>query len=612
MQNVPGAADTKHADRAGGGAVHRGGAAAPAFAFPGAASGQAHFQLAVVCVAVFCLAAIGILCVPLVLPVGPLYWDTFIYYDAIGRIETGQLPGIDFLAPAGPLEYFLAWLGYRVFPSAHPVLLTQFQWLPLTAPLLIVILRDARRHGPVAVWGLVIPWLVMSALPFNPGGPHSPGVDGYGIYNRNAAHLMFLASAAILFLQRAWVQVAVFSLVLLALAFCKITAFVAVGPLFLLGFAAGRLSWRTALATTVICLWTTLCVEWATGLVSAYLGDLQTLLSLNSEGEGKRLLRAVENRFDVVLATLILCSLPLAPLVRPPKEEAAWIRAPFDRPWIWISVSLFCGVLFETQNTGGHPYAIMLPALLLLALLPLRPEAGWRWAALVAVAFIVVPMTADMISRAAGTLVRLPSYERVDAANLGGLGRVSAKPRWLERAAHMRAAYSGHPGTFEELAAEGELPAPALFADPDFQTLYLQELSAAVAALVRLETVVGRHAKTVYLLDFTSPLAFLMGREAPRHVSIGAAPGRTVPPLTPETAAALDATELILEPKCPAEAQQLALAEHFKPALTGRSRYRLTPCYDVLLQQDSAWARYFDGLAPQEGPASDSRTPAKP
>ena len=38
------------------------------------------------------LVLAGLLVVPLVIPIGPMYWDTFLYIDAAHRIASGQVP----------------------------------------------------------------------------------------------------------------------------------------------------------------------------------------------------------------------------------------------------------------------------------------------------------------------------------------------------------------------------------------------------------------------------------------------------------------------------------------------------------------------------------------
>src|SRR5215203_4735770 len=63
---------------------------------------------------------------PLSVPIGPMYWDVFIYYDAANRIFSGQLPVVDFFTPVGPLGYglFAGWL--KLFPNGQPALMAHW------------------------------------------------------------------------------------------------------------------------------------------------------------------------------------------------------------------------------------------------------------------------------------------------------------------------------------------------------------------------------------------------------------------------------------------------------------------------------------------------------
>ncbi len=58
------------------------------------------------CVLILVVLA-GLLAMPLAVPIGPMYWDTYIYLDAAQRIKMGQIPGADFSTPVGPLGYYL-------------------------------------------------------------------------------------------------------------------------------------------------------------------------------------------------------------------------------------------------------------------------------------------------------------------------------------------------------------------------------------------------------------------------------------------------------------------------------------------------------------------------
>ena len=82
------------------------------------------------------ILALVVACMPLALmttvtmPIGPMYWDHYIYLDAANRIFDGQIPSVDFFAPVGGLGYYLfaGWL--YLFPNGHPLLLSSWS-LPL-------------------------------------------------------------------------------------------------------------------------------------------------------------------------------------------------------------------------------------------------------------------------------------------------------------------------------------------------------------------------------------------------------------------------------------------------------------------------------------------------
>ena len=57
------------------------------------------------------------LLLPLNVPIGPMYWDLFIYFDAANRIFHGQVPIVDFFVPVGPLGYYLFAGGLKMFPQ---------------------------------------------------------------------------------------------------------------------------------------------------------------------------------------------------------------------------------------------------------------------------------------------------------------------------------------------------------------------------------------------------------------------------------------------------------------------------------------------------------------
>ncbi len=102
-------------------------------------------------------------------PIGPMYWDHFIYLDAAQRIANGQMPAVDFFAPVGPLGYYLYWLAATLFPHGQPLLVASWSLLIVTAPLMALVTLDVSRRAPGLALALVLPFLLFSALPFTTG-----------------------------------------------------------------------------------------------------------------------------------------------------------------------------------------------------------------------------------------------------------------------------------------------------------------------------------------------------------------------------------------------------------------------------------------------------------
>lgn len=545
--------------------------------------------------ALFTIAAILIQIPPLVLPIGPMYWDVIVYYDAIGRIGAGQWPVLDFMIPSGPAEIWLAWFSDKLFPEAHPVLLTQLAWLPVTVPVMALILRELRGASSIAAWGLLLPWMLFTALPFNDIAYSTyAGTDAFGIYNRHGAHLLYLVAATVLFVRGRIIQTLLLSVLMLSLAFCKITAFAAAGPVLLLGLLAGRIRVRTAFATAVTCLLAAGILEIFTGIVSAYLRDIMLLAKDNSASLLPRFLTAISHRFDILGAGAILCALLVYRDFRQSEGEGfqpraqSRVQAFFDSDWLWVGVTLFSGLVFETQNTGSQSYLLVWPAVLLVLLREhRRPAASPLLGRLimVAIVFAVVPSVSRTLHKAVRTAALAPRYVQLEAPALGPLGRVSIKGVLAEQAERMRSIYVSRRPTMEAIAQTEALPSFMLFSEPDYQYLLLQEAGRAAAAIQKLEDETGKRFETVFNVDFINPFTYALGRAGPKHVAIGADPSRSVPEPDARTLQAVADTDLVLLPKCPFHFNRLKLAEIYAPALRDKEEIVLTPCYDALLKK---------------------------
>ncbi|MCA0421584.1 MAG: hypothetical protein LCH80_23090, partial [Proteobacteria bacterium] len=134
------------------------------------------------------LACALLLTLPLTLPLGPMYWDLVLYLDAANRIGDGQVPLIDFIAPVGPLGYWLFTGFDAAFPRAHPLLLAQWCLFAVTAPAMAVIVHKVDKRSRATAMALLLPYLAFQILPINVEHySFFPGTDGFGIYNRHVS-----------------------------------------------------------------------------------------------------------------------------------------------------------------------------------------------------------------------------------------------------------------------------------------------------------------------------------------------------------------------------------------------------------------------------------------
>lgn len=527
---------------------------------------------------------------PLVLPIGPMNWDVLVYYDAIGRIWQGQWPAIDFFAPVGPLEYILAAFSAWLFPDAQPVLLTQWIWLPVTIPVMALILWDTARfsRGRVAFW-LLAPWMLFTALPYNMVDFYPyPGTDGFGIYNRHGAHLIYLVAATVLFVRGPVIQTVLLSVLLLALAFCKITAFLAAGPILLFGLVLGRIRLMTAIVTALICIGVTGIAELSTGLVVPYVQDIIVLASQNTDALLPRFLTAGSVHFNVlgaggVLAIVLLVAALTGNRAAGGRARGNVVARMIDADWFWVGLLLVCGLFYETQNTGSQAFIMVWPAL--LAILA-RPKAGYgryHTAIVVLIGLTVLPNVSAVLHKAVRAIAVAPGYIALDAPDLGPLGRFSTKDVFATRAERIRQIYIDERATFEAIAEQGILPSFLLFSDPDYQYLLLKEMQAATVAVKALEFRTRRRFESVLNIDFANPFPYILNREGTQYVAIGADPNRAVPELDAKTRDAVAQTDLVLAPTCPVHHARNVLLEHYASALTGHERITLTPCYDAYI-----------------------------
>nr|WP_245197624.1 hypothetical protein [Jiella mangrovi] len=546
------------------------------------------------------LILVGLLLLPLTVPIGAFYWDLFIYFDAANRIFSGQLPGVDFFTPVGPLGYWLFALVEWIFPQGQPLLIAQWSLLLVTGPLIALVVHDVDKRSRGLALALLLPFLVFQVLPINVTQYYSyPSVDGFGIYNRQITEILYVLAASLLFVRSMRVMFAVVVGTMLALFLVKVTGFFAGGLLCVVALLARRIDLKLSLAAAASFLAVLALLELWLGIVSAYLGDIAALLSLNEGSLLPRFLQAASIHFTVFGP---LCALMLVLIVFDGRAMLgavkAFLRSPgaatlagvMDWPLVWLAAATFAALFVETQNTGGQGFIFVWPVLLMAWERRGRLEGSRLGLLAVLIAAASLPYLTEVTARAARAFVGQITYERLQNDHLGQLGQVSQRSEIMHHAAVMKTIYAAYPQTYEAIAQAGELPSFTLYNAPDFQLAWLMSVDEAVGAIKAFEAEHDMRFATIMSLNFTNPFPWLLDREAPRGVAIGADPFRAVPDPGPAVLQSVKTTDLVLYPRCPITDANETLRDLYAPALRSMTKITLSPCWDAYVQPDVAAA----------------------
>jgi hypothetical protein len=541
------------------------------------------------------VAVVVLLTLRLSVPIGPMYWDTYTYYDAAYRMLSGQVPVRDFFIPAGPLGYAVAALWVWAFPNGQPALLLHWSTLTMSLPLIALVLAGLPRETRALAPWLVLPFLLFSLLPFNGKEFYPfPGSDGFGYYNRQVCLVLFPLVAGLVFVRNRVLLVVLVAAAMLILFFVKITGFVAAGLICAFALAAGRLRFRDVVIAAIAFLAVLALVEISSRLVSGYVSDILLLLGLNSGSLLPRIFQALSINFGIVasLALLVIVlvvadrasiSASLSRLVR---ERSAEAMATFaDRPAFWLAVLGVAGIVFESQNTGSQAMIFLWPVLLWLVIEHARAVRDSR-AALAVIALagaVYLPLLVNITERAARAYLGAVGNVALQHTNLKTMGNVNARPAVMARAKTMAAFYGANRPVFDDLAKRDEMPVSLLYSEFDFQIMYLMTLDAAIDAIRALEAQRGVRFETIMALEFSNPVPWLMGRRAPVSLAVASDPFRALPPLDAATRASVGAVDLVLVPTCPPTPANNKLERHFAEPIALHLRQRLTQCHDVYL-----------------------------
>lgn len=522
-----------------------------------------------------------LLTLPLAVPIGPMYWDTYIYLDAAQRIRMGQIPSIDFSTPVGALGYYLFAWGLDLFPRAQPLLLVQWSQLAVTAPLMTLVLIDADRKSRATAFLLLIPFLVFAAFPANAQFFHSyPGLDGFGIYNRQTSLLLYVLTAGLVFM-RGGPRFALFcALVMLALFLTKITGFLVGGLVGLGAVLAGRISLGNLVLAAAAFLLPLVIIELGTGMISAYIRDILDLIAMNQDALLPRFLTVASGKLDVLMpAGLLLLVMIWADL-----NYASEPRRFFDRSYWWFGISLLGGTILETQNTGSQEFIFIWPVLLMAYDRLPQVVDRTKVTFLVLAAFCTVPTLSKVAHKTLRSVAVAPTYVQPDVPLLRNMQQVSMRPDVMERAVMLENHYATQGAAYIDLANQGQLPSWQLYNELDYQTYWVISADILVKALLQFETDNQIHLESLMTLDFVNPFPWILDRDATRKIQIGADPFRTVRQVSADALEAVRATDGVLRPKCPVTTGRRMLEERYAAALAGRQVVALDPCWDLLLR----------------------------
>lgn len=543
--------------------------------------------------AVIVSLAFGVLLLPITFAIGPMYWDLFLYFDGAERILNGQIPSVDFSTPVGPLSYYLSALAVNLFPNANPFLLIEWSFLIITAPIMVIIVIEVTRTSSLKAYALLVPFLFYSLAPFNIINlvPHA-GIEAWGIYNRHSIQLLYLLLSVLIFIPQTSWRIAMIGYLVVVLFATKITGFLA-GGLILFGFfLAGHISLALFVGASII-FWLCLALaEFLLGIVSAYLQDVLALISQNQGGIIRRFFSVGASQFDTILAGGLLCITLLIHHLKNDNRAPAYLlglRQTITRfcntEWFLCAVLLFAGLAFETQNSGGQPFAFIWPFLVCMLWRQEFNTTALKTAATLTIAFIMIPPVAITIHKSARAIAATTIYKTLEHDNLKTLGMVSTSPKFYARTKSLRPIYIEHQETFQATAQAGANAAFLIHAQPDFQMLNLKEIDKAITAIYHLESARGKTFASLWYMDFANPFGWLMQRRSPRHVPIGVDPTRTIEALDGKSREALANIDITLIPKCPTTKNRLLTEAHYSPAFTNHERIMLTPCMDAFIKK---------------------------
>lgn len=519
---------------------------------------------------------IAVLILPVKIPIGAFYWDSYLYLDAQNRIATGQIPSVDFFPPVGALGYYLFYWLRLLLPDSQPMLAASWAIVAVSVPLMAIVTWDSLKTNPVGAMLVVMGFAFFTIVPFNTTEYYTyPGFDGFAIYNRQGSQLIYIVASALLFMRSTWIQGVVIGLAMTALFTIKITAFLAAGLFCAYALLSGKISVLSTIIAVVLSAIILAITELTTGMISAYIADIFALIAGNDESLLGRLLQGAARTFGIGAPAALVGLILLF--------TSKWQR--LDHPAIWTFVGLIAGIFFESQNTGGQEVIFIIPVIVYAMFLVLRCEMSSTMVAILLIlgaATALPPIVQTTQHAARASVASLKNQVPLAHENLKSMGDVLVREFLIERETELRQHWLKHPDAMVHYTELGQLPEFLLFQDFAYQAAWAINADTAVAALLEREAN-GLEYKTIMNIDFTNPFAYLLDKEAPKHVAIGADPSRIVKSMTEEQAEALSDTDILLVAQCPFATNVKLLSDIYAPALVNHKEVPLSECHKALI-----------------------------
>lgn len=451
--------------------------------------------------------------------------DTFIFYDAIHRIEEGQRPSVDFPTPLGAAMLYLPWLGYKL--SGGYAGSIEISSAIVALGLCVACAQGAAaRHGPAVTAVLVtaVFLIVVPSMLEGYGAPVSVSLEDGELqpvrgeyanamfYNRWGwgaliAFFAFLTPRKLA--ERApLAEIVTLGLMLAFLFWLKLSYFMIGGAAALLYAFLGTRPWRTLAIGGGVAAAGILLVALFTGNLFAYVFDiLQT---------GKVSGARFANVAELIKISALHLLIAVAPFV------ALAVLKKLTATDVWIAGLMVGGTLFiinQNAQSSGLPTLLVVSA---YAIWRVRQEE--RGLVLLAALAFALPASVYVLERGAGLLAQTTLARREEArpqapwASIPALARVYTQEREDLLAPLLKAE--------DERTRTVAFANTALYGRRQFLRSG-EYLVTMQAGLEELRPVLDQN-ESVAVLDFASPLAFLAGARSPKGFWITFDDGRTI------------------------------------------------------------------------------------